>query len=76
MGYVPGRFVIYRDAYGWEGAIEFTTGRWFKKTKHAPVTHAKTAEEVFAWLYARYPDRVIAHDPAVSERYNPTPKPF
>jgi hypothetical protein len=64
------RFVIYQDAYGWSGAVEFSTGRWpFKTIRHAPVTHAETAEQVFAWLHAQYPDRVIALDPSVTERY-------
>jgi hypothetical protein len=64
------RFVIYQDNYGWNGAVEFTTGRWlFKKTQHAPVTHADTPEEVFSWLMDKYPDSVIAYDPAVTQRY-------
>ena len=64
------RMVIYQDDYGWEGAGEFIVGRWpFRKVQHAPVTHADSAGEVFSWLLARYPDREIAYDPAVSERY-------
>lgn len=64
------RMVIYKDKYGWDGAAEFTLGRWpFKKVNHAPVFHASTPEEVFAWLLQRYPHRVIAYDPSVSERY-------
>lgn len=70
------RFVIYRDDYGtskteWAGAAEYTVRGWFKKeTHHAPVTHASTAEEVFAWLLKKYPSAVIAYDPAVSRRYS------
>ena len=67
------RFVIFQGDYGWVGAVEFTLGRWpFRKVGHAPVTSGKTADEVFSWLLARYPDRVIALDPAVSERYQRT----
>jgi hypothetical protein len=66
----PNRFVIFHDNNGWMGAVEFEIGRWpFKKIKHAPVTHADSADEVFAWLMAEYPDREIAYDPAVSQRY-------
>lgn len=64
------KFVIYRDKYGWEGAGEFKTGRWpFRKIQHAPVTHAGTAEEVFAWLFKKYPGHVIAYEPSLTERY-------
>ena len=64
------RFVIYRIGKRWEGAVEYPMGRWpFKRVQHAPVTHAATAEAVFAWLLERYPDREICLDPAVTERY-------
>jgi hypothetical protein len=64
------RMVIYQDEFYWNGAVEFTQGRWpFKKVQHAPVTHANSAQEVFAWLLERYPDYVIALDPDVSLRY-------
>ena len=65
------RLVIYQSGTrDWEGAVECETGRWpFKTVRHAPITHADTPELVFAWLRARYPHRVIAYDPAVTERY-------
>jgi hypothetical protein len=64
------RMVIYREHSNWGGAVEYKSG-WgpFKKIDHAPITHADSAAEVFAWLLERYPDRVIAYDPSVSERY-------
>jgi hypothetical protein len=59
------RLVIYQDNYSWNGAVEFTLGRWpFKKTNLAPITHAKTPEEVFSWLLREHPDRVIVYDPS------------
>lgn len=64
------KFVIYQDNHGWVGAAEYVVGRWpFKKVQHAPVTHRDSATQVFAWLLAHYPDRVICLDPAVSRRY-------
>jgi hypothetical protein len=66
-----GRLVIYKEGRTWYGAGEFTLGLWpFQRIEHAPITHADTAEEVFAWLRNGYPHRIIAYDPSVTKRYS------